>query len=125
MKRFLMLASAVVVVFCVRWPHLIARHLAPRVAGEVLWSVPSSARVVALTFDDGPHPATTPGLVELLGRYGAPATFFLIGARAARHEDLVRQIVNCGHELGNHLLSDYPSICLSTTEFWAQPLQVD
>jgi peptidoglycan-N-acetylglucosamine deacetylase len=125
MKLFLMLAAAAVLAFCVRCPHLIARHLAGHLASEVLWSVRSSARVVALTFDDGPHPATTPGLVNLLDRYGARATFFLIGANASRHEDLVRQIVDSGHELGNHLLSDYPSILLSTTEFQAQLVQVD
>jgi peptidoglycan/xylan/chitin deacetylase (PgdA/CDA1 family) len=81
--------------------------------------------VVALTLDDGPHPATTPGLVDLLSRYGARATFFLIGVPASRHEDLVRQIVDGGHELGNHLLSNYPSILLSTTEFQSQLVQVD
>jgi len=78
-----------------------------------------------VTFDDGPHPATTPALVDLLNRYGARATFFLIGARASSHEDLVRRIVDGGHELGNHLLSDYPSILLSATEFRSQLVQVD
>jgi peptidoglycan-N-acetylglucosamine deacetylase len=125
MELFLMLAPAAVLAFCVRWPHLIARHLAAHVAGEVLWCVRSSTRVVALTLDDGPHPATTPGVVDLLGRYGSRATFFLVGERASRHEDLVRQIVDSGHELGNHLMSDYPSILLSTTEFQAQLMQVD
>jgi peptidoglycan/xylan/chitin deacetylase (PgdA/CDA1 family) len=125
MKLFVMLAASAVVAFCLRWPHLLARHLAGRFAGEVLWSVRSSTRVVALTFDDGPHPATTPGLVNLLGRYGARATFFLIGARASRHKDLVGHIAAGGHELGNHLLSDYPSILLSMTEFRTQLLEVD
>jgi peptidoglycan/xylan/chitin deacetylase (PgdA/CDA1 family) len=85
--------------------------------------VRSSTRVVALTFDDAPHRATTPALVDLLDRYRARATFFLIGVNASRHEDLVRRIVDSGHELGNHLLSDYPSILLSTTEFQAQLLR--
>jgi peptidoglycan/xylan/chitin deacetylase (PgdA/CDA1 family) len=120
-----MMLAAGVVAFCVRKPHLIARHLAAKLVGEVVWSVRSSTRVVALTLDDGPHPATTPGLVDLLGRYGARATFFLIGVRASRHEDLVRQIVAGGHELGNHLLSDYPSFLLPATEFQAQLVQVD
>ena len=125
MKLVMMLAAAAVLAFCVRYPHLIARHLAGHLAREVLWSVRSNTRVVALTFDDGPHPATTPALVDLLDRYGARATFFLIGVNASRHEDLVRRIVDSGHELGNHLLSDYPSILLSATEFQAQLLQVD
>jgi peptidoglycan/xylan/chitin deacetylase (PgdA/CDA1 family) len=125
MKLFMILTAAAILAFCVRCPHLIARHLAGHLAREVLWSVRSSTRVVALTFDDGPHPATTPALVDLLDRYRARATFFLIGVNASRHEDLVRQIVDSGHELGNHLLSDYPSILLSATEFQAQLLGVD
>ena len=125
MKLFIMLAASAVLAFCVRYPHLIARHLAGHLVREVLWSVRSNTRVVALTFDDGPHPATTPALVDLLDRYRARATFFLIGVNASRHEDLVRRIVDSGHELGNHLLSDYPSILLSAAEFQAQLLQVD
>jgi len=125
MKLFMMLAASAVVAFCVRCPHLIARHLAGRLAREVLWSVPSSTKLVALTFDDGPHPVTTPRLVDLLGRYRARATFFLIGVNVSRHEDLVHQIVEGGHELGNHLLADYPSILLSAAEFQAQLLEAD
>jgi peptidoglycan/xylan/chitin deacetylase (PgdA/CDA1 family) len=125
MKLFMVLSAVAVLAFCMRCPHLIARHLAGHLAPGVLWSVRSSTGVVALTFDDGPHPATTPDLVDLLGRYGARATFFLIGARASRREDLVRRIVAGGHELGNHLLSDYPSILLPAAEFQTQLMQVD
>lgn len=58
--------------------------------------------VAALTFDDGPDPVTTPMLLDLLSRHGAPATFFVIGAKAERHPDLVRAILAGGHEIGNH-----------------------
>lgn len=58
--------------------------------------------VAALTFDDGPDPVTTPMLLDLLFRHGAPATFFVIGAKAERHPDLVRAILAGGHEIGNH-----------------------
>jgi len=47
-------------------------------------------KVVALTFDDGPHPAFTPQILDILKRYGVRATFFLIGARAERYPDLAR-----------------------------------
>lgn len=59
-------------------------------------------RRVAITFDDGPDPVMTPRLLELLGRYGAKATFFVVGAKAVEHPDLVRRIVAEGHTLGNH-----------------------
>ena len=58
-----------------------------------------------LTFDDGPHPHWTPRFLDLLDRYGARATFFLVGEWAAAYPNLVREIVERGHTLGNHLWS--------------------
>jgi peptidoglycan/xylan/chitin deacetylase (PgdA/CDA1 family) len=57
---------------------------------------------IALTFDDGPSPATTPRLLDLLDRHGARATFFVLGVRARAYPDLVREIAARGHALGNH-----------------------
>ena len=57
---------------------------------------------VWLTIDDGPDPRDTPQLLDLLDRHGAKATFFLIGEKARLYPDLVREIVNRGHEVGNH-----------------------
>jgi peptidoglycan/xylan/chitin deacetylase (PgdA/CDA1 family) len=67
-----------------------------------VWRGPAGRRQVSLTFDDGPDPGATPKLLDLLAARGARATFFLIGERAARHPDLVRAIVDAGHEVGNH-----------------------
>ncbi len=58
-----------------------------------------------LTFDDGPHPTWTPRFLDLLDRYGARATFFLVGEWAAAYPEVVREIVERGHTLGNHLWS--------------------
>lgn len=55
-----------------------------------------------LTIDDGPDPVDTPQILNLLDRHQARATFFLIGARARQHPDLVREIVRRGHEVGHH-----------------------
>lgn len=60
------------------------------------------ARTVALTFDGGPDPVWTPRLLDLLRRHRAKATFFLHGAQAARHPDLVRRIRAEGHEIGSN-----------------------
>jgi peptidoglycan/xylan/chitin deacetylase (PgdA/CDA1 family) len=57
---------------------------------------------VALTFDDGPDPETTPALLELLARSQIRAAFFVVGRRVEEHPDLVRQIVLGGHEIGWH-----------------------
>lgn len=57
---------------------------------------------VCLTFDDGPSPASTPLLLDLLARHHLPATFFLIGEKAARYPELVAEILGRGHSIGNH-----------------------
>ncbi|MDI3316915.1 MAG: polysaccharide deacetylase family protein [Bacillota bacterium] len=59
----------------------------------------------ALTFDDGPDPASTPRFLEALARLEVPATFFMVGRRAVREPALVREAVAAGHELGNHTWS--------------------
>jgi len=57
---------------------------------------------VALTFDDGPDPRSTPTLLDLLERHGVTATFFVVGERVRSHPELARRCHNAGHELGNH-----------------------
>ncbi len=57
---------------------------------------------IAMTFDDGPSPATTPRLLDLLKERNIKATFFLIGQNAERYPDLVRRILADGNEIGNH-----------------------
>jgi peptidoglycan/xylan/chitin deacetylase (PgdA/CDA1 family) len=59
-------------------------------------------RVVALTFDDGPSPETTPLILDILREHGVVATFFVLGAAAERHPDLVRRVLQEGHEVGLH-----------------------
>jgi peptidoglycan/xylan/chitin deacetylase (PgdA/CDA1 family) len=59
-------------------------------------------RAIAFTFDDGPDPETTPRVLELLARHKAKATFFCVGARAAKYPALVRRIVAEGHAVGSH-----------------------
>lgn len=60
------------------------------------------AEGIALTFDDGPFPASTPVLLDLLARHRLPATFFVIGRQAAAHPELIAAILAHGHTLGNH-----------------------
>src|SRR5437660_12738769 len=62
----------------------------------------NSARRLALTFDDGPNPSMTPKLLDLLDRYNAKATFFLIGRYVRECPELVIETVARGHLVGNH-----------------------
>jgi peptidoglycan/xylan/chitin deacetylase (PgdA/CDA1 family) len=59
---------------------------------------------VALSFDDGPDPDVTPAVLDLLDRHHARASFFMIGARAAVHPALVREVVRRGHDVENHTM---------------------
>ncbi|MGH9560957.1 MAG: polysaccharide deacetylase family protein, partial [Terracidiphilus sp.] len=60
------------------------------------------ASAVALTFDDGPNPAITPGLLNLLARHDVRATFFLIGEKVRAFPELAKEIAERGHSIGNH-----------------------
>ena len=76
-------------------PHL-RRALAPRLSGIV------AAPRIALTYDDGPDPASTPHFLALLERHEVRATFFLLGAHVQENADLVRDMAAAGHELAVH-----------------------
>jgi len=62
----------------------------------------SGRKAVALTFDDGPDPDSTPYLLRLLAEHKVPATFFVTGKNAFRHPGLIREIISAGHLIGNH-----------------------
>ena len=62
----------------------------------------SGKKAVAITFDDGPDPLTTPLLLKLLLTHQVKATFFITGKKAAAHPELVKELVRQGHSVGNH-----------------------
>lgn len=72
--------------------------------GRPLLRGPCTRPLIALTFDDGPDEKYTPKVLEVLGRHGARATFFVIGERAARHPELVAELIRQGHQVENHSL---------------------
>jgi peptidoglycan/xylan/chitin deacetylase (PgdA/CDA1 family) len=92
---------------------------------EVLYSVQTDEPVIAITIDDGPDAATTPRLLQLLDAYEAKATFFLIADRVQGNESLVRAMVKAGHEIGNHMTRDVPSIELAPDVFEQELLRAD
>ena len=65
----------------------------------------TTRKVIALTFDDGPNPEFTPRILEMLDQCGVKATFFVIGQHIEAHPELLRQVVQAGHALGNHTFS--------------------
>ena len=65
---------------------------------------PPRPNQLALTFDDGPNPAVTPHLLDLLARHNVRATFFLIGTHVLAQPALTRHIAAAGHVIGNHTM---------------------
>lgn len=73
-----------------------------RMYADAIVKGPSDATGVALTFDDGPDPEHTRRVLDVLDKAGAKATFFVIGRKAEKHPELVKEIVARGHEVGVH-----------------------
>jgi peptidoglycan/xylan/chitin deacetylase (PgdA/CDA1 family) len=74
----------------------------------------NSPKKLAITFDDGPNPAITPKLLDLLDRYNARATFFVIGKFARECPEIIRETLARGHVIGNHT-DAHPNL------FWLDP----
>jgi peptidoglycan-N-acetylglucosamine deacetylase len=91
----------------------------------VIWEIPTSERVVAISFDDGPDPVYTPQVLEILREHGIKATFFLVGERVRRFPELRQRIGEEGHEVGNHSDSWRRTIQLSDGEFERNLLQAE
>lgn len=83
----------------------------------VVFRVTTGERAVALTIDDAPHPDVTPGILNELRKHSARATFFVIGANAAAHPELLEAIRADGHEVANHLFTDRMSARLRNEQF--------
>jgi peptidoglycan/xylan/chitin deacetylase (PgdA/CDA1 family) len=85
-------------------PWLFAQFVLPaaQAFGPAATSFATGRREVWLTIDDGPDPASTPRVLDLLEAHGARATFFVIGEQAAKYPDLARLIAARGHTIGNH-----------------------
>ena len=94
------LVAVILVVFFVQ--PLAAVSVLERLTPQVTYRVRTKLPLIALSFDDGPHPIYTPQVLEILKLHGAKATFFLIGDRARRHPEIVARIKADGHEVGNH-----------------------
>ncbi len=76
----------------------------------------SGKNAVALTFDDGPDPLSTPPLLRLLSKYQVKATFFVNGKKVAQHPELIKAILLQGHLIGNHSYSHNNMIFLKSCQ---------
>ena len=91
--------------------------LLERMTPNILYRVKTKEPLVALSFDDGPHPEFTLQVLEILEQHDAKATFFVIGERAQRNPELVQRIRAAGHEIGNHYWKDGTTLGHSDSKF--------
>jgi peptidoglycan-N-acetylglucosamine deacetylase len=83
-------------------------YIAPQVFRMFqVWRWNRRKGVLALTYDDGPDPVTTPALLDLLDELDAPATFYLTGFRAERCPEVISRLRDSRHELGTHAYSHW------------------
>lgn len=82
----------------------------------------SMPQKIALTFDDGPHPVYTQKLLEGLRQRGVKATFFVVGENIPGREELIRQMAEDGHLIGNHTY-DHADVSKMSSEKVCEELQ--
>lgn len=70
--------------------------------GYVVWDIQTEEKIIALTFDDGPHPIYTKQVLDLLKQHEAKGTFFVVGKQAEANPDLITRMEQEGHAIGNH-----------------------
>ena len=98
------------------------RSLLTAEGGRLRSRQPPPGRRIALTFDDGPDPRWTPRIAAVLRRERVPGTFFVVGAQAARHPGIVRDLVRDGNEIGNHT---FTHSALGSIGRWKERLELD
>ena len=108
--------------FIYKPPHSLIRYFQYRWP-DVLWHVPATRKVIALTIDDAPS-RYTEEILELLQQNNATATFFIIGSQAEGQGQLMAEMVRAGHELGNHAMRDERSRDLTDANLREQLDQV-
>ncbi|KAF9465704.1 hypothetical protein BDZ94DRAFT_1252933 [Collybia nuda] len=91
---------------------------------DVLFHRPTRDKIVALTIDDAPSEYTA-DILAILEQCNAKATFFCIGSQIEGNEDILKDLVRAGHELGNHAMHDEPSFKLPISELSTQMKLVD
>lgn len=113
-KLVLKLLVVVFVVFFGLWK--LSSSVKFQLFGELISKVDTEQKLVALTFDDGPTPHYTAGVLQLLDLYQVKATFFVTGVDTQRYMTQAKQIVAAGHQLGNHSWSHQRMVFMSLDE---------
>jgi peptidoglycan/xylan/chitin deacetylase (PgdA/CDA1 family) len=100
MKKLILLAAVTGLVLCLVFSFCTTASAQKPL--DVYYHVATTEKVIALTFDDGPHPHFTDEILKILEKENIRATFFAIGSNVEAYPDVMRRVMACGHEIGNH-----------------------
>jgi len=89
-----------------------------RIFPSYTWRLAVSDKTVFLTFDDGPHPDVTPFVLGELAKHNMKATFFCVGENMLRYPEIVAQILEAGHAIGNHTMRHTNGTKVSDEEYF-------
>lgn len=81
------------------------KYISLQFFGRAFWKGNKASQTIALTFDDGPDPAITPDILDLLKKHSMKATFFIVGIKARKNQDIVSRAYNEGHTIACHDLT--------------------
>ncbi|MEG0472758.1 MAG: polysaccharide deacetylase family protein [Solibacillus sp.] len=74
-------------------------------SGQIVWDIKTEEKIIALTFDDGPHKKYTNEVLDLLAKYDAKGTFFVVGEQVEKNPEIILRMHEEGHALANHTYS--------------------
>lgn len=86
---------------------------------HALWRLNHKERAVYLTFDDGPIPEATPFILDMLDRFDAKATFFMVGDNVRKYPHLLHEVRMRGHRIGNHTYHHIDGLWKPTAQYLA------
>lgn len=109
---FILLISVIISINLLFPQYWLIRVIAPYICPNAIYFKTTKQPVIALTIDDSPDADTTLEILAVLAEYQIVATFFPISNKIADHQDIIEAMVRNGHEIGNHLTEDEPSIKL-------------
>jgi peptidoglycan/xylan/chitin deacetylase (PgdA/CDA1 family) len=93
--------------------------------GHVIWEVDTNEKIVAITFDDGPHPYFTPQILNILAKHNAKATFFVTGLKAKLYPKIIKRELKEGHEVANHTYHHINNSHISAEKLSAEIAKTD
>ena len=92
---------------------------------SLIWEMPKGEKKIYLTFDDGPHPTTTPQVLEILNKFNAKATFFCVGSNVKKYKDTFELIKKEGHSVGNHTFNHEKGLITKTKDYVYSVIEAD